>query len=143
MTRDNVLALLRAHKATPAQRFGVTDLALFGSFTAVEQARTAMSISSFASTGARPPNASLAHSSISKTYWATPSIQLPTASCAGSCVPASSARLFTPEREREPSVPRIYVKGMIDICGRARNRPRLCQNVERARVLSKNPGGST
>ena len=32
MSRDEVLALLRAHKATLAQRFGVADLALFGSF---------------------------------------------------------------------------------------------------------------
>ncbi len=31
MTRDDVLALLRTHKAL-AQRFGVTRLALFGSF---------------------------------------------------------------------------------------------------------------
>ena len=31
MTRDDVLALLRTHKATLAQRFGVTRLALFGS----------------------------------------------------------------------------------------------------------------
>ena len=31
MTRDEVLALLRAHKTTLAQRFGVTDLTLFGS----------------------------------------------------------------------------------------------------------------
>lgn len=32
MSRDEMLALLRAHKATLAQCFGVTDLALFGSF---------------------------------------------------------------------------------------------------------------
>ena len=32
MSRDEVLALLRAHKSTLAQRFGVADLALFGSF---------------------------------------------------------------------------------------------------------------
>jgi len=32
VTRDEVLALLRAHKKTLAQRFGVTDLTLFGSF---------------------------------------------------------------------------------------------------------------
>lgn len=32
MDRDNVLNVLRAHKATLAQRFGVTELALFGSF---------------------------------------------------------------------------------------------------------------
>ena len=32
MTRDEVLALLRAHKETLAQRFGVADLVLFGSF---------------------------------------------------------------------------------------------------------------
>lgn len=32
MNRDNVLNVLRAHKATLAQRFGVTELALFGSF---------------------------------------------------------------------------------------------------------------
>ena len=32
MSRDEVLALLRAHKATLAHRFGVADLALFGSF---------------------------------------------------------------------------------------------------------------
>jgi len=32
VTRDEVLALLRAHKATLAQRFGVADLVLFGSF---------------------------------------------------------------------------------------------------------------
>ena len=32
MSRDEALALLRAHKATLAQRFGVADLALFGSF---------------------------------------------------------------------------------------------------------------
>ena len=32
MTRDNVLALLRTHKASLAQRFGITRLALFGSF---------------------------------------------------------------------------------------------------------------
>ena len=30
--RDQVLALLRAHKATLAQHFGVVELALFGSF---------------------------------------------------------------------------------------------------------------
>ena len=32
MNRDNVLNMLRAHKGTLAQRFGVTELALFGSF---------------------------------------------------------------------------------------------------------------
>ncbi len=32
MTRDEVLGVLRAHKATLGQRFGVTELALFGSF---------------------------------------------------------------------------------------------------------------
>ncbi len=32
MKRDDVLKLLRTHKATLAQRFGVTELALFGSF---------------------------------------------------------------------------------------------------------------
>ena len=32
MSRDEVLALLRAHKAALAQRFGVADLVLFGSF---------------------------------------------------------------------------------------------------------------
>ena len=32
MSRDEVLALLRAHKKTLAERFGVTDLVLFGSF---------------------------------------------------------------------------------------------------------------
>lgn len=32
MTRDEVLALLRTHKETLAQRFGVADLVLFGSF---------------------------------------------------------------------------------------------------------------
>ena len=31
MNRDEVLKMLRAHKATLAQRFGVTNLALFGS----------------------------------------------------------------------------------------------------------------
>ena len=31
MNRDEALELLRAHKATLAQRFGVVDLALFGS----------------------------------------------------------------------------------------------------------------
>ena len=32
LNREQVLALLRAHKATLAQRFGVAELALFGSF---------------------------------------------------------------------------------------------------------------
>ena len=32
MNRHTVLDLLRAHKATLSQRFGVSDLALFGSF---------------------------------------------------------------------------------------------------------------
>lgn len=32
MTRDEVLRILRAHKPALARRFGVTDLALFGSF---------------------------------------------------------------------------------------------------------------
>lgn len=31
MTRDEVLKVLRTHKATLSQRFGVTDLVLFGS----------------------------------------------------------------------------------------------------------------
>ncbi len=31
MNRDEVLKVLKTHKATLAQRFGVTDLALFGS----------------------------------------------------------------------------------------------------------------
>ncbi len=31
MNRDEALTLLRAHKSTIAQRFGVVDLALFGS----------------------------------------------------------------------------------------------------------------
>ena len=31
MNRDEVLKVLRAHKATRSQRFGVTDLTLFGS----------------------------------------------------------------------------------------------------------------
>ncbi len=31
LSREQVLALLRAHKATPAQRFDVAELALFGS----------------------------------------------------------------------------------------------------------------
>ena len=32
MNRDEVLGLLREHKATLAQRFGVAELSLFGSF---------------------------------------------------------------------------------------------------------------
>ena len=32
MNRDEVLDLLRAHKPTLAERFGVTDLALYGSY---------------------------------------------------------------------------------------------------------------
>ena len=32
MNRDEVLSVLRAHKATLAQRFGVAELAVFGSF---------------------------------------------------------------------------------------------------------------
>ena len=32
MNRDQVLQLLRTHKPTLAERFGVTELALFGSF---------------------------------------------------------------------------------------------------------------
>ena len=32
MNRDEALALLRAHKPALAERFGVTELALFGSF---------------------------------------------------------------------------------------------------------------
>lgn len=32
MNKDEVPSLLRVHKATPARRFGVTDIALFGSF---------------------------------------------------------------------------------------------------------------
>ena len=32
MSRDEVLALLRAHKPVLEQRFGIVDLALFGSF---------------------------------------------------------------------------------------------------------------
>ena len=32
MNRDEVLDVLREHKATLAQRFGVSELALFGSF---------------------------------------------------------------------------------------------------------------
>ncbi len=32
MSRDEVLALLRAHKPVLEQRFGIADLALFGSF---------------------------------------------------------------------------------------------------------------
>ena len=32
MTRDEVLRILRAHKPALEQRFGVTDLALYGSF---------------------------------------------------------------------------------------------------------------
>ena len=32
MDRDEVLSVLRAHKATLAQRFGVAELAVFGSF---------------------------------------------------------------------------------------------------------------
>ena len=32
MNRDEVLDLLRAHKSALAERFGVTELALFGSF---------------------------------------------------------------------------------------------------------------
>ena len=31
MNRDEILKVLRAHKATLSQRFGVTDLVLFGS----------------------------------------------------------------------------------------------------------------
>ena len=31
MNRDEVLKVLRAHKSTLSQRFGVTNLALFGS----------------------------------------------------------------------------------------------------------------
>ena len=32
MDRDELLSVLRAHKATLAQRFGVAELAVFGSF---------------------------------------------------------------------------------------------------------------
>ena len=32
MNRDEVLRVLRTHKATLSERFGVTELALFGSF---------------------------------------------------------------------------------------------------------------
>ena len=43
MTRDEVLKVLRAHKATLSQRFGVTDLVLFGS-VARDQASTEMKV---------------------------------------------------------------------------------------------------
>ena len=32
MNRDEILSVLRAHKATLAQRYGVAELAVFGSF---------------------------------------------------------------------------------------------------------------
>ena len=32
MTKEEIIRILRAHKPALAQRFGVTDLALFGSF---------------------------------------------------------------------------------------------------------------
>ena len=32
MTKDEILELLRAHRETLAERYGVTELALFGSF---------------------------------------------------------------------------------------------------------------
>ena len=43
MNRDEVLATLRAHRATLAERFGVTSLALFGSY-ARDQAAEASDI---------------------------------------------------------------------------------------------------
>ena len=43
MNRDEALGLLREHKAKLAQRFGVTELALFGSF-AREQATDASDV---------------------------------------------------------------------------------------------------
>ena len=39
MNRDEVLDLLRDHKATLAQRFGVSELSLFGSFARDQAAR--------------------------------------------------------------------------------------------------------
>ena len=70
MSRDEALKLLRAHKATLVERFGVTTLALFGS-TAVTRQRTAATLTFWCvSTDRQRQSGTLACSSTSKTCWA-------------------------------------------------------------------------
>ena len=70
MNRDEVLDVLREHKATLAQRFGVSELALFGSF-ARDQATDDSDVDilvRFDKAGRPQPLGSLAPSSTWKTY---------------------------------------------------------------------------
>ena len=69
MNRDEVLNVLRAHKATLVQRFGVVDLALFGSIVR-DQATDDSDVESWCgSTRRRRQSGILVFNSTLKTCW--------------------------------------------------------------------------
>ena len=73
--REKSLALLRAHKSVLAERFGVADIALFGSTARGDAASDSdVDVSWFASTAPLRPNDFSASSSTSRICWAAPSI---------------------------------------------------------------------
>ena len=93
MTRDEVLTLLRAHKATLSKRFGVTELALFGSFARDQNAgKSDVDILVRFDRPATPDTYFGTPSSISKTCSASRSTWLPTRRCAWSCAPTWNGR---------------------------------------------------
>ena len=92
MSRDEVLHTRRARKQTLAERFGVTELALFGSF-ARDRASDGSDVDFLV--GFDGPATSKSYfgcSPTSKTCWAGAWTSLPTRHCARSSVPTWSGR---------------------------------------------------
>jgi predicted nucleotidyltransferase len=81
MRKDEVLKLLAEHKPELVRRFGITDLALFGS-TVRNEARTDSDIDVLAVSMGQPlPNGILVFSFIWKICWAVRLIWLRTKHC--------------------------------------------------------------
>ena len=72
MNRDDILSLLREHKATLARRYGVTDIALFGSVARNRTSEHSDIDLLVRSTARRHPSATSACSSTSKISRAAP-----------------------------------------------------------------------
>ena len=96
MRKSEVLALLREHKPMMTERFGVVELALFGS-TIRDEARPDSDVDILVSFDRPTRSATAASSSTSRTCLAGPSTSSRTRHCARSCARMSRPRRFVSE----------------------------------------------
>ena len=123
MSRDEALALLREHKPVLERRFGIVDLALFGSFA--RDSATAGSDIDILVRFDGPADwrryfgaQFYIEDFTSRTFSAAPSISSPTRRSGRSCAPAWSGRPCASEPDDAPRDWRFLVEDMIGFCER-------------------------